>query len=79
MSNLMVCENRIKNMLVIDKQINPDKVSRLIKSEVLYVLKNYIDVCAEDVDVDIFFNENGFYEFNINGVFKNIKTVKLFN
>lgn len=75
----MVCENRIKNMLVIDKQINPDNVSRLIKSEVLYVLKNYIDVCAEDVDVDIFFNENGFYEFNINGVFKNIKTVKLFN
>ena len=38
------CENRLKNMLIKDKQDNPQKVTGVLKSEILYVLKNYMEI-----------------------------------
>lgn len=78
MNSIRCYEDRLKKVIYIDKKENPQKLLRVIKSEMLYVLKNYMDICAEDLDVNIFVNDNGLYEFNIVGVCRHIKTFRTF-
>ena len=69
------CENRLKNMLIKDKQDNPQKVTGVLKSEILYVLKNYMEIKDYDLDVDINIGADGYYHLIIQADCKNIKTV----
>ena len=40
MRDLANLENRLKNIIVADKKENPEKIERLLKSEIMNVLKN---------------------------------------
>lgn len=74
----MTCEERLKEMIVLDKQDSPQKMNRLIKSEMVFLLKNYFDVTAEDVSVDIDINEQGRYTIVVSALARNIRNVHLF-
>ena len=67
MSRIENCEERLKSIVVLDKQETPQKINRLLKSELLYLLRNYFDICAEDLNLDIAINQNGKYEINVLG------------
>ena len=53
MNNIVVCENRLKNIIVADKQENPIKIKKVVRAEILQVVRNYFDVSMDDVDFDI--------------------------
>lgn len=74
----LTCKERLKEMIVIDKQDIPQKINKLIKSEILYLFRNYFDVVAEDIDVDIDVDESGKYHIQVSAISKSIKGVHLF-
>lgn len=76
---LETCENRLKTMIVIDKQESPQKISKLLKSELLFMLRNYFDIYADDLILDICVNEAGRYEILIKAESNNVKVAHLFS
>ncbi len=64
MENQMVA-TRLKGMLTNDKKENPIKLENVIKSEMLYVLKNYMDIKSDDIDFAINVDCNGKYEISL--------------
>lgn len=76
MKNL--CQERLKNMIVIDKKENPQRLERLIKAEIYYVLKNYFDIRHDDLDVNLEVNADGQYVCNISCMSNTIKIAKCF-
>lgn len=78
MLELKKCEERLRNIIVLDKQDTPQKISRLLKSELLYLLRNYFDVCAEDFDLNISVNENGNFFINVNAEARTMKIAHIF-
>ena len=66
MNELALINTRLKNMLINDKKDNPNKIAGLIKSEIYYVLKNYMDIKMEDIDFDIGIDNNGRYLLSLN-------------
>lgn len=60
----LIGENRLKQVLVLDKQIN-NSIINVIKSDVLYALKNYMEITANDLDFNISIDDYGFYEVMI--------------
>ncbi len=62
--NIVICENRLKNILVADKEENPLKIVQVLKSDLLETLKNYMEVNGEELDVTITVDEFGFFVFN---------------
>ena len=79
MRSIENCEERLKSIVVLDKQEAPQKINRLLKSELLYLLKNYFEICAEDLNLDITINQNGKYEINIFAISRNMKIAHIFN
>ena len=65
-NSLALMDNRIKQMLVNDRKENPDKIISLLKSEILYIFKNYMDIKIEDIILDIGIDNNGKYIINLN-------------
>lgn len=61
MNNLVLADTRIKQMLINDKKQNPNKLNALIKSEIYYILKNYMDIKIDDMKFDIGIDNNGKY------------------
>lgn len=61
MKEVAVLDNRLKQILINDKKDNPNKIVGLLKSEFFYVLKNYMDIKMEDLQVDIGIDNNGKY------------------
>lgn len=68
MRDLANLENRLKNIIVADKKENPDKIERLLKSEIMNVLKNYFEITSEDVSLSILINDDGKYDLQINAI-----------
>ena len=60
----VIGENRLKQVLVLDKQIN-NSILSVIKSDILYTLKNYMEISANDLDVAINIDDYGFYDITI--------------
>ena len=54
-----VGENRLRQILVIDKTNNPDKIKGVIFSEIVSILTNYMDVNKNNVEFDIAVNDKG--------------------
>ena len=77
--NVISCENRLKSMIVLDKQEAPQKINRFLKAELLYLLKNYFDITAEDLVLDIAISDTGKYLLNIKGECCNIKIAHVFS
>lgn len=50
---------RLKDMLSVDKKSNPIKLENVVKSEIVYLLKNYMEINSNDVEFSITLdNEN---------------------
>jgi septum formation topological specificity factor MinE len=79
MNNIVVCENRLKNIIVADKQENPIKIKKVVRAEIIQVLRNYFDVSMDDVDFDIVITDDGFYNIIIDVVSRNMKFANSFD
>lgn len=55
---------RIDNLIKVDKKENPEKIIKLLKSEIVYVFKNYMDINMDDVRLDMGIDNNGKYLIN---------------
>ena len=67
-----------KNIIVADKKENPEKIERLLKSEIMNVLKNYFDITSEDVSLSILINDDGKYDLQINAISSFLKIAHTF-
>lgn len=65
--------DRLKNVIIADKKDNPKKIEKVLKAELLNVIKNYFDVSYDDMDLSILINKDGMYDIQINAVSKTIK------
>lgn len=79
MKELVKCENRLKNIMLMDKQEVPQRIVRVVKAELLYVLKNYFDVSSENMSVDISLNATGQYVLSMIMESDSIKVVNTLN
>ena len=57
---------------------NPEKIERLLKSEIMNVLKNYFDITSEDVSLSILINDDGKYDLQINAISSFLKIAHTF-
>ena len=55
---------RIDNLIKVDKKENPEKIIKLLKSEIVYVFKNYMEINMDDVKLDMGIDNNGKYLIN---------------
>ncbi len=69
------CETRLRNMMIKDKGENARKIDGVLRAEILYVLKNYLELEEYDMDIDISINQKGFYDLTIKAECRNIKSV----
>lgn len=76
--NLTLLENRLKNIIISDKKENPSKIEKVLKSEIINVLKNYFEITSEDVNLNILINKDGLYDVQINFVSRAMKIVNVF-
>lgn len=67
-----VCVSRLKTVLLMDKNENPQKIKNVIKSEIKNILKNYMELDDLDFDLSLFVNKVGLYELNIHCLSKRI-------
>ena len=61
----VVGNDRLKNVLTLDKSQNPNKIVGILKSEILNILKNYMDVSQENLDFQIAVNDKGGYTLKL--------------
>lgn len=74
----LMCESRLKNVLVKNKEDNPLKIKNILKSEILHILKNYMEVSAENLDLDIFVDSSGYYQLHVVAKSRRIKPASSF-
>ena len=72
----LICENRLKNVLQRDKNENPLHILSVLKSDMLLLLSNYMDIKADSLDIDICVLENGTYKLLIEGYSKRLRVAK---
>lgn len=66
MKDVAMLDSRIKQMLINDKKNNPNKIISLLRSEIFYILQNYMDIKIDDVQLDIGIDNDGKYLLNLN-------------
>ena len=69
--------NRLDNVIKKDKQVNPQYMKDVIKSDIFYLLNNYFEVEHSDIDVAIDLNENNKYTVKINAVGDRMKAMQI--
>lgn len=72
----LICEDRIKKILHKDKNDNPQYILNVLKSDLLQLLSNYMDIKADMLSLDICVLENGVYKIFVEGYSKRLKVVK---
>ncbi len=77
MRNIECCEDRLKSIVMIDKSETSNKITKVIKAEILYLLNNYFDITSEDLDLDIRIDEGGDYNISIIGKSKFLKVAQV--
>lgn len=71
-------EERLKNVLISDKKENPEKIKKIIKAEILYLMRNYFTIDSEDLNVDIIVSDSNKYMVDINFTSNTILSAKTF-
>ena len=69
--------NRLDNVIKKDKQINPQYMKEVIKSDVFYVLNNYFEVQFDDIDISVDLTDNNMYNLKINAVGDRMKILTI--
>lgn len=78
MREIVGLENRLKNMIALDKKEEPEKIIKVLKAEVVNLLKNYFEITSEDVETSILVNSDGKYDLQINAISNKIKIANTF-
>ena len=68
-------EDRLSEIVVGDKRDNIFGLDKLLKSEILNVMRNYFIVTSDDVCIDIW-AESGIYKFNLQANVRGVKKIK---
>ena len=79
MNKLVVCEDRLKNILVSDKRENPIRIERVLKAELIGVIRNYFEITSDDVALDIIVRNDGKYDIQLNAVSRAIRIANSFD
>ena len=74
----VTCEERMKQMIVVDKINDSKKIVRVVHAELVFLLKNFFDICSDDVEVNLDVDKNGKYLLSVNVVSRVIKGVRCF-
>ena len=74
-NELVVCSERLKNVLKSDKKDNPNKILNVLKSDILYVLKNYMEINSDNLDVNISVTSIGTYNLTVMANVSRLKTL----
>lgn len=56
---------RLKNVLISDKQFNPEQVKKILKADLIKVLKNYADFDTDNLLINFSIDDNGNYQIQI--------------
>lgn len=67
--------NRLKNVLNIDKNDNPIKITNVLKSDLLYLLSNYMEISPDDLNLSIEVGQGGTYKLEILGNVRRLKVL----
>lgn len=71
--------SRLEKMLSNDIKDSSINIEKIIKSEMVYVLRNYLIISNEDVDLEIKVNGNGKIEMSMSATARGIKRLKGIN
>lgn len=66
MRDLVNDNSRLKNLIASDRKENPVKIEKLLKSELVNVMRNYFEISMDDVDLSILINKDGWYDIQLN-------------
>ena len=69
--------NRLDNVIKKDKQLNPQYMKDVVKSDIFYLLNNYFEVQYDDIDISINLTDNNMYLININAVGDRMKAMNI--
>lgn len=69
--------SRLDNVIKKDKQINPQYMKDIIKSDMFYLLNNYFEVEFNDIEITIDLTENNMYCININAIGDRMKALQI--
>lgn len=58
-------EDRLKNVLISDKQFSPEKVKKVLKSDAYQMLSNYCNLSPENLSTSVEVMSDGKYKFCI--------------
>lgn len=75
---MVASTNRLRQVLVTDKQDNPLRIYNVLKSDVLFALKNYMDISANDLNLDITVDEMGCFNIDIHCNVRRLKSLNAF-
>lgn len=79
MRNIECCENRMREMVASDKHEGVSKLNKVLKAELLYLLKNYLDITAEDLKVEVLYNKIHGYTISMEVKARAIKIAYVFS
>lgn len=69
--------NRLDNVIKKDKQINPQYMKDIIRSDLFDMLNNYFDVKYEDINITIDLTDNNMYAINISTIGDRMKAMQV--
>ena len=73
--NLVGYEDRLKKVLISDKEENPSKLINVLKSDIINILTNYMEISYDDLDVTLSIDENGLFVFNAYSKVRRLKNL----
>lgn len=66
MRDLVNDNSRLKNLIASDRKENPVKIEKILKSELVNVMRNYFEISMDDVNLSILINKDGWYDIQLN-------------
>lgn len=69
--------SRLDNVIKKDKQINPQYMKQIIKSDVFYLLNNYFEAEFDDISISIDLTDNNMYSISINAIGDRMKAMQI--
>ena len=69
--------NRLDNVIKKDKQLNPQYMKDVIKSDIFYLLNNYFEVEYDDINISIDLTDNNMYSINIKAIGDRMKAMQI--
>lgn len=69
--------SRLDNVIKKDKQVNPQYMKDVIKSDIFYLLNNYFEVEYQDINIGIDVANNNLYCIQISAVGDRMKAMSV--